>query len=123
MFTEHFGDTDAWRQTLPQSPTPLIDPAGNDAQIVSSSLETSDTAPSLSLQTSPNEAQNLTPDEQSKSSELASPLDQLSNSSRFSFEASSAANSVRNEELTLSDGLLAQRLYDSITKLDHYEAV
>ncbi|EWC44087.1 hypothetical protein DRE_07222 [Drechslerella stenobrocha 248] len=39
------------------------------------------------------------------------PLDLFQNSSRFSFEASSAADSVRNEELTLSDSLAK--------KLDH----
>ncbi|KAF3939935.1 hypothetical protein ABW19_dt0205727 [Dactylella cylindrospora] len=36
-------------------------------------------------------------------------LDLLHNSSRFSFEASSTAESVHNEELTLSEGLLARK--------------
>ncbi|KAK6332703.1 hypothetical protein TWF696_002729 [Orbilia brochopaga] len=39
------------------------------------------------------------------------PLDPLHNSSRFSFEASSAADSVRNEELTLSDNLIKDSKY------------
>ncbi|KAJ6262800.1 hypothetical protein Dda_1357 [Drechslerella dactyloides] len=56
----------------------------------------------------PTDVQQSEPEEQShiSSQHSEAPLDSLQNSSRFSFEASSAADSVPNEELTLSENLI-----------------
>ncbi|KAF3905372.1 hypothetical protein ABW21_db0202021 [Orbilia brochopaga] len=126
LFTEHFSDLDTTSSSL-KEPNKIPDqwplhypdaredrrpksssngpPAGNG--IIGRSDENNPLARPRSRKDSAHVQQRETEEQpRTPSQHSEPPLDPLQNSSRFSFEASSAADSVRNEELTLSENLI-----------------
>ncbi|EPS37317.1 hypothetical protein H072_9009 [Dactylellina haptotyla CBS 200.50] len=134
LFTEHFSDLDTLSPGIPDrtSLSTVDNPSGASAAEVSpesgtdtlgfSSVDSqAERLTNLSklhdstLQLSTQGSSSLTGAQGAESriglpvyqeNDSSIPLDPLLNSSRFSFEASSAANSIHGEELTLSDGIV-----------------